>query len=190
MNIGIYGGSFNPIHNGHIALARQILNRLSLDEVWMMVSPQNPLKQTSSDLLDDSKRWEMTCVALQNEPGLRACDLEFHLPKPSYTWHTLQTLSQENPEHTFTLIIGADNWQLFPRWYHSDDILRNYPIAVYPRKGTPIRVEDLPKGVTLVDMERYDVSSTDIRRRIREGLPFEHLLPEPIHRMAQKYYGA
>ena len=190
MKIGIYGGSFNPIHNGHIALARQMLRKLPLDEVWMMVSPQNPLKQSDSDLLEDRKRWEMTDTALRDEAGLKACDLEFRLPKTSYTWHTLQALEEEHPDNQFTLIIGADNWQLFPRWYHSADILSRYPVAIYPRTGFPLCADDLPEGVTLVNTELYDVSSTDIRRRIREGLPYEHLIPKAIHRLAQKYYGA
>lgn len=190
MKIGIYGGSFNPIHNGHIALARQMLRNLPLDEVWMMVSPQNPLKQSDSDLLDDRKRWEMTEAALRDEEKLKACALEFNLPKPSYTWRTLQALSNEHPDDRFTLIIGADNWQLFPRWYHSDDILRHYSIAIYPRTGFPVSVADLPEGVTLVNTELYDISSTDIRRRIRQGRPYEHLIPKAIHRLAQKYYGA
>lgn len=186
--IGIYGGSFNPIHNGHIALARQIQRQACLDEVWMMVSPQNPLKQGDNDLLDDQLRWEMTCEALKDEPGLRACDVELQLPKPSYTWHTLQVLERQYPDEAFTLVIGADNWQLFPRWYHSNDILKRYPVVVYPREGYPIKQDDLPENVLLMDTELYLVSSTDIRRRIREGLPIDQLVPKAIAARATRYY--
>ncbi len=186
--IGIYGGSFNPIHNGHIALARQIQRQACLDEVWMMVSPQNPLKQGDNDLLDDQLRWEMTCEALKDEPGLRACDVELQLPKPSYTWHTLQVLERQYPDEAFTLVIGADNWQLFPRWYHSNDILKRYPVVVYPREGYPIKQNDLPENVLLMDTELYLVSSTDIRRRIREGLPIDQLVPKAIAARAIRYY--
>lgn len=186
--IGIYGGSFNPIHNGHIALARQIQRQACLDEVWMMVSPQNPLKQGDNDLLDDQLRWEMTCEALKDEPGLRACDVELQLPKPSYTWHTLQVLERQYPDEAFTLVIGADNWQLFPRWYHSNDILKRYPVVVYPREGYPIKQNDLPENVLLMDTELYPVSSTDIRRRIREGLPIDQLVPKTIAARATRYY--
>ena len=113
-SIGIFGGSFNPIHKGHVALARQLLRRAQLDEVWFLVSPQNPLKPQSL-LLDDNMRLEMARLALKDEPHLVASDYEFHLPRPSYTWNTLQHLSQDYPQHRFTLIIGADNWQLFSR---------------------------------------------------------------------------
>ena len=178
MNIGIYGGSFNPIHRGHIALARQIRRKAHLDEVWFMVSPLNPLKADRGDLLPDELRLALVRKALEGEEGLVACDYEFHLPRPSYTWDTLQALSRDFPQHTFTLVIGADNWLVFDRWAHTADIMAHYPIVIYPREGSPIDVDALPESVRLVQMPLYNVSSTDVRQRIREGRPVRRLLPK------------
>ena len=105
--VGIFGGSFNPIHTGHIALAKSLCEKAGLDEVWFMVSPMNPFKKTATDLLDDHLRLEMVEKALEKEPQLKACDYEFRLPKPSYTWHTLQAISQEFTDIEFTLLIGG-----------------------------------------------------------------------------------
>ena len=178
--IGIYGGSFNPIHKGHIALAKQILRRARLDEVWFMVSPLNPFKVADSDLLDDHLRLQMAQKALAEEPGLRACDYEFHLPRPSYTWDTLQALQRDYPDYEFVLVIGADNWLKFGRWYHSADLLENYNIVVYARENSPVDVATLPSNVTFVDTRLYRMSSTDIRRRIREDRPIKRLVPAAI----------
>ena len=130
---GIYGGSFNPVHHGHLQLARTLLREAGLDEVWFMVSPQNPLKQ-QSELLDDDKRLELVRLALQGEPGLVACDYEFHLPRPSYTYDTLSAMRRDFPDCSFTLLIGADNWADFQHWYKHDAILAEYPIMVYPHR--------------------------------------------------------
>ena len=177
MRIGLFGGSFNPIHNGHIALARQMVEKGRLDEVWFMVSPQNPLKK-QDDLAPDDVRLEWAREALKDEPQLLAKDYEFHLPRPSYTWDTLQALSRDFPQHTFTLVIGADNWLVFDRWAHTADIIAHYPIVIYPREGSPIDVDALPESVRLVQMPLYNVSSTDVRQRIREGRPVRRLLPK------------
>lgn len=188
--VGIYGGSFNPIHRGHIALARQMLRKAHLDEVWFLVSPLNPFKQASTDLLDDQTRLKLTRQALADEPRLVASDYEFHLPRPSYSWDTLQALSRDYPEHEFVLVIGADNWLAFDRWYHAEDILDSYPIVIYPREGCPIDAATLPPTVQLVKTRLYNVSSTDIRRRIREGRPVRRLLPPAIHDAAVAAYSA
>lgn len=162
---GIFGGSFNPIHNGHISLARQLREKTGLDEVWLMVSPQNPLKQ-SADLLDDSIRMEMARLALEGVEGIVASDYEMHLPKPSYTWNTLQGLSRDYPDREFVLLMGGDNWALFDRWYHAEDIKNNYEIAVYTR--TP--------GETGF----IDISSTEIRQRIKAGKGIRRLVPKVV----------
>jgi len=162
---GIFGGSFNPIHNGHIALARQLKEREGLDEVWLMVSPQNPLKQSAS-LLSDEARLEMARKALEGVEGIIASDYEMHLPRPSYTWNTLQALSRDYPEREFVLMIGGDNWQLFDRWYRADDIKARYPIVVYTR--------------TPGDEGFIDISSTEVRQRVRDGRSIRSLVPPAV----------
>ena len=177
---GIFGGSFNPIHNGHVTLARLLMEKAGLDEVWLMVSPQNPLKQ-AGDLLDDEARLEMVRAALKKEPRIIACDYEMHLPKPSYTWNTLQALSHDYPDREFVLMIGGDNWRLFDRWYHAEDIRKNYQIVVYPREWKVEGTFNLPL---------LDISSTDIRQRIREGKSIRGLVPRSVEYLIRKrgYY--
>ena len=162
---GIFGGSFNPIHNGHIILARQLKERAGLDEVWLMVSPQNPLKQHAG-LLADEARMEMARKAVEGEAGIVASDYEMQLPRPSYTWNMLQALSRDYPDREFVLMIGGDNWELFDRWYRAEDIRRHYEIVVYTR--------------TPGDPGFIDISSTEIRRRIREGLSIGELVPAAV----------
>ena len=188
MKIGIFGGSFNPIHTGHIALARQILTLSGLDEVWLMVSPQNPLKQGRSDLLDDQLRYQLARLALHGEEGIIASDYELHLPKPSYTWNTLEHLKEDFPDDTFTLIIGGDNWELFPRWYKAGDILREHRIVVYPRRGSALDRSTLPPSVAVAETELLDVSSTEIRRRISQRQSISGLVPAVIETLVSSVY--
>lgn len=184
--VGIFGGSFNPIHTGHIALAKSLCEKACLDEVWFMVSPMNPFKKTATDLLDDHLRLEMVEKALEHEPQLKACDYEFRLPKPSYTWHTLQAISKDYPENEFTLLIGGDNWAAFDKWYHHDDILAHYPIVVYPRQGASIG--NVPEGVTIVETPLLNISSTEIRKRIKEEESIRGMVPECIEQLAVRNY--
>lgn len=177
--IGIFGGSFNPIHNGHIALCKAFLEQCDIDEVWLMVSPQNPLKQ-NVELLDDDQRLALTQKALEGEERIKACDYEFHLPRPSYTWNTLQALGKDYPDHRFTLLIGGDNWACFDRWYRCEDILNNYSIAVYPRTGSEIDAKLLPSNVSLINTPLFDISSTEIRQRVASGQPISGMVPETI----------
>ena len=130
-----------------------------------MVSPQNPLKQ-ASDLLDDEKRMQMARLALENEPHIIASDYEMYLPKPSYTWNTLQALSKDYPDREFVLLMGGDNWALFDRWYHAEDIKKNYRIVVYDRTpGQPGFI---------------NISSTEIRERIKAGKGIRRLVPKAV----------
>ena len=177
--IGIFGGFFNPIHNGHIALAQAVLRQCALDEVWLMVSPQNPLKRDATDLLDDQLRLEMAQRALEGVEGVVACDYEFRLPKPSYTWNTLRCLSKDYPDCTFSLLIGGDNWARFERWHHWKDILRCYDVIVYPRDNYP----------GTIDVPLLDVSSTEIRQRVRTGESIKGLVPPAIAPLVREYYG-
>ena len=188
--IGIFGGSFNPIHVGHIAIARELLSLAHLDEVWFLVSPLNPFKKAATDLLDDDKRLLLTQRALLGEPRLKASDYEFRLPKPSYTWNTLQHLKADYPDKQFVLIIGADNWLAFDRWAHPDYILSNFDIAVYARPDCPIDPATLPSPVHLYNMGLFDISSTAIRARIRQGQPITGMVPSPIESLCVKYYSS
>ena len=186
-SIGIFGGSFNPIHNGHVALARQLLDVVGLDEIWFMVSPHNPLKN-QNDLIDDNLRLKMTEVALKYEPQLKASGYEFAMPRPSYMWHTLQSLGKDYPGREFVLLIGADNWLCFKRWYEWRKILDNYRIVIYPRTGSSIDAASLPAGVRLVDTGLFDISSTEIRRKVKVGEPISHLVPYEVAGMVEEYY--
>jgi nicotinate-nucleotide adenylyltransferase len=191
---GIFGGSFNPIHNGHISLARQLREKAGLDEVWLMVSPQNPLKQ-QADLLDDEKRMQMVRLALENEPHIIASDYEMHLPKPSYTWNTLQALSKDYPDREFVLMMGGDNWALFDHWYHHEDILKNYQIVIYPRRITQgvrnVVLSNATDSTTfltpcVIEAELLDISSTEIRARIKARKGIRRLVPKAVADLIQK----
>ena len=172
---GIYGGSFNPIHLGHVSLAKALAESSLVDEMWLLVSPQNPFK-ANANLLDDETRLRLTRLAVNDVPGVEVCDREFFLPRPSYMFNTLTALSREHPDREFVLVIGADNWERFPDWYRSSDILAAYRVIIYPRPGFVL--PDVPKGVTIADTPLLDISSTAIRCRIAndpdydgEGLP-------------------
>lgn len=172
---GIYGGSFNPIHLGHVSLAKALAESSLVDEMWLLVSPQNPFK-ANANLLDDETRLRLTRLAVNDVPGVEVCDREFFLPRPSYMFNTLTALSREHPDREFVLVIGADNWERFPDWYRSSDILAAYRVIIYPRPGFVL--PDVPQGVTIADTPLLDISSTAIRRRIAndpdydgEGLP-------------------
>lgn len=184
---GIYGGSFNPIHRGHISLAKAFLCEAGLDEVWFVVSPQNPFK-VNQQLLDDRWRLRLVEVALENEQNLKACDYEFHLPKPSYMWNTLQQMSRDYPDRTFTLLIGGDNWTSFSRWYHAQDILDNYQLAVYPRQGDPINPATLPENVQLLDAKLLDISSTEVRQHLATGQPIDTLVPPQVAALIREHH--
>ena len=185
LTTGIFGGSFNPVHNGHIELARRLLDLAGLDEVWFVVSPQNPFKRNER-LLDDALRLEMVRLALAGEPRMTASDCEFRLPRPSYMWHTLQSLAEEYPDREFVLLIGADNWARFDEWFAAKDILANHHIVVYPREGTRLDASSLPPGVTLADTGLIPGSSTEIRCLIANNQPIDGLVPPVVAEFIRK----
>lgn len=184
MKIGILGGSFNPIHNGHVALARHLLEEAALDEVWLMVSPQNPLKRQQG-LMDEQRRLTLARKALKGESRIKASDFEFSMPKPSYTYDTLRRLSAAFPDDEFTLLIGADNWERFPEWRNHDEILRDYDVVVYPRSGSTVDVASLPPRVRVVDTPLYDISSTEVRSRLERGESVKGMVPDAVLGMLQ-----
>ena len=164
MRIAVFGGSFNPVHYGHVAIAKSVVESGLVDEVWLMVSPRNPLKK-DSDLMADRKRLQLARQAVKGMKGVKVSDFEMHLPKPSYTYITLRRLREAYPDAVFSLLIGGDNWLIFDRWKNAEEILRSTPIIIYPRKGSPIDVATLPPNVTFLDMPLYNISSTEIRAK-------------------------
>ena len=173
--VGIFGGSFNPVHIGHLALANYLCEYEGLDEVWFLVTPRNPLKQDDT-LLDDALRLRLVQLATAGYPKFRASDFEFRLPRPSYTVNTLEQLREAYPENTFHLIVGSDNWQLFHRWYRWEEILSRHPLLVYPRAGYPVDEASLPAGVRLSKAPLFEVSSTFIRKALSEGRDVRYFL--------------
>lgn len=182
---GIFSGSFNPIHIGHLALANYLCEYSNLDEIWFLVSPHNPLKK-QTDLWDDHLRLELVRLAIADYPKFRASDFEFHLPRPSYTIHTLNALQKAYPDREFILIIGADNWHLFPRWYKAEDILRQHHIMIYPRPGFIIDSTVLPSSVQLVDTPLLEISSTFIRQALDEGRDIRYFLHPAVYKHLNK----
>lgn len=175
MRIGIFGGSFNPIHLGHIALAQAAVKQQLVDEVWLMVSPLNPLK-VNKFILEENLRLLLANKALAASVAVKASDFEFHLERPSYTWKTLAALEAEYPEHEFALIIGGDNWAIFDRWVKADLMRARYNIYVYPREGSPILPDAEGRMPTaVIDAPLYPFSSTDIRQAIADEASDEHL---------------
>lgn len=187
--IGIYGGSFNPIHTGHISLAKHILSAAGLDGVWLVVSPQNPLKTGNGSLINDEVRLRLARKALEGIPSISVSDCEFHMPRPSYMWNTLHHLSETNPDISFSLIIGADNWLDFDRWYHARDIIATYNVIIFPRDGYPVDATKLPKGVTLVNTPLFPISSTEIRQKVARGESISGLVPTVIEEEVWQVYG-
>lgn len=167
LKTGIFSGSFNPIHIGHLALANYLCEYEGLEEIWFMVSPQNPLK-AQTELWSDELRLKLVELSISGYPHFQASDFEFHLPRPSYSVHTLEKLREVYPEREFYFIIGADNWLRIDRWYQSERIIKENQIIIYPRPGFPVKEEELPETVRLVHSPVFEISSTFIREALNE----------------------
>lgn len=178
MQIGLYFGSFNPIHTGHLIIASHVLNETPLDRIWFVVSPQNPLK-ASSTLLNEYHRLHLVQLAVEPDIRLKASDVEFTLPKPSYTSHTLTYLSEKYPQHQFSIIMGSDSFQNLPNWKNPETILSNYPILVYVRPGFET-VNNTSANVTTLAAPLLQISATHIREAIQAGKSIKYLVPEAI----------
>ncbi|MFN3530062.1 MAG: nicotinate (nicotinamide) nucleotide adenylyltransferase [Bacteroidia bacterium] len=177
---GLFFGSFNPIHIGHLILAEYFATQTDLDEVWLVVTPQNPLKKKDS-LLDQYLRLDLVQRSVADNPKLRATDVEFKLDKPSYTIHTLVHLREKHPDRSFTLIMGEDNLVSFPRWKNHEQILQQFDVMVYPRVGQhPSELAGHPR-VQLVQAPVIEISSSQIRQYLKAGQSVRYLLPESIH---------
>jgi nicotinate-nucleotide adenylyltransferase len=176
MKTGLYFGSFNPIHIGHLAIANFMIEFTDLDQLWFVVSPQNPLKEKRS-LLKDYHRLEMVRLAVEDDDRFRASDIEFKLPTPSYTIDTLAYLEEKNPGREFQLVMGADGLRTFHKWKHAELIVKKYHRLIYPRPGKGMDTSSELLNATLVNAPLMEISSSIIRKAIREGKDVRHLVP-------------
>lgn len=182
MKIGIFSGSFNPVHTGHLMVANYCAQFCGLDRVWLMVSPCNPLKADRA-LMPQQERLEMCRMAVESCPRVIASDFEFSLPVPSYTYRTLTQLREKFPDDDFTLIIGADNWLCFEKWRDWQKILRDFHVLIYPRPGYPLDAAKLPSGVRMVsdpDAPLALISSTFVREAMGQGKSVAWFIPPQV----------
>jgi len=193
MNIGLYFGTFNPIHVGHMVIANHMANYTELDQVWIVVSPQNPLKKKKS-LLDDYHRLAIVQIAVEDNDNLKVSDIEFKLPQPSYTSNTLVYIQEKYPQHSFSLIMGEDNLRTFHKWKNYEDIISNHKLYIYPRVLTELEETDTNKlshsgnnlknnpNVIFCDAPVMKISASFIRTAIKENKNVKYLLTEPVHK--------
>jgi nicotinate (nicotinamide) nucleotide adenylyltransferase len=180
MFVGLYFGSFNPVHNGHLQIAEEMLRQVGLDELWFVVSPQNPLKEVVG-LASNSDRLAMLQLALAEvKLPIKVSDVEFALSTPSYTYRTLEVLSERHPEDKFALIMGSDNLAVIEKWKEYKHLLENYPIYFYPRQGDNSEALVKAYGAHRVDSEFLDISSTQIRELIENSSPIDDFLPKAV----------
>lgn len=182
---GLYFGSFNPIHVGHLIIAEYFIENSDLDEIWFVVSPQNPLKKKKT-LLDDRQRLHLVNLAIEDDIRFKACDVEFSLPKPSYTSYTLQVLREKYPNREFCLILGEDNLQTFDKWFNYEYILENYHLYVYPRPGYSSQKFSEHDNVKLINAPQIEISSTFIRDSIKNKKSVKYMMPEKVFNYIDK----
>ncbi|MGV3760926.1 nicotinate (nicotinamide) nucleotide adenylyltransferase [Parapedobacter sp.] len=178
--IGLFFGSFNPIHTGHLIIANYMANYTELDEVWLVVTPHNPLKKKDS-LINQYDRLEMVNLAIEKAENIRSCTIEFSLPQPSYTIDTLTHLNEKYPEKAFVLIMGSDNLVSFHKWKNYEMILRSHRILVYPRPDFPTPAEFVGhSAVTITDTPLMEFSSTFIRNAVKTGKDILYFVPDGV----------
>jgi nicotinate-nucleotide adenylyltransferase len=181
MKIGIFGGTFNPIHIGHAIIARCALEHGDLDQLWFMVTPLNPFKEVAPAQVTDRDRLLMTQMVARRIPRCSTSAFEFDLPRPSYSVNTLRALREKFPQHEFSLIIGADNWVAFDRWKDPDEILQHHQVMVYPRLGYDMALPPSRSSrVTAIDAPIIEISSTLVRQRAAAGLDVSFLVPDDV----------
>lgn len=178
MKIGLYFGSFNPIHHGHLIIAKHILEHTDLQQIWFVVSPQNPLKP-SNGLLNEYHRLHLVNLAIEGEPEFKASDIEFRLPKPSYTIDTLTYLQEKYPTHEFTVLMGSDSFENLSKWKNPEQLLKNYHIVVYERPGHTVQVP-IPQQVTILKAPLLEISATHIRQSIKNNKSIRFLVPDSV----------
>ncbi len=179
MNIGLYFGSFNPVHIGHMAIANYIVEYTDIDQLWFVVSPHNPLKDKKS-LLPEHQRLELAKLAINDDPRFKASSVEFELPQPSYTIDTLVYLNRQFPNHQFTIIIGSDNLIRFHKWKNYERLLKEYRIIVYPRPVFDETATTRFKNVEIVRAPYLELSSSFIREAIQAGKDVQHFMPPAV----------
>ena len=179
-NIGLYFGSFNPIHIGHLIIASYILQYTELSKIWFVVSPHNPLKEKKT-LLGNIHRLAMVNMAIEDNPDFKSCDIEFSLPLPSYTVNTLAVLKEKYPDKNFNLILGSDNLETFEKWRNYEDIINNHKLYVYPRPGSIGGKLNNHSSVIQVDAPMIEISSSFIRKAVKEKKDFRYYLPEKVY---------
>jgi nicotinate-nucleotide adenylyltransferase len=177
---GLFFGSFNPIHTGHMVIAGYMLNFTDLDEVWMVISPHNPLKDKKT-LLADHHRYAMVQIAIEYNPRIRACNIEFKLPQPSYTIDTLVRLEEKYPDHQFVLIAGTDIFPTFHKWKNYETLLENYKFYIYSRPGFDAGTYASHPHVVIFDSPLMEISSSFIRRAIDEGRDIRYFVPDKVY---------
>lgn len=187
MKIGLFFGSFNPIHIGHMALANYFIEYSDLDKLWFVISPHNPLKKKES-LLNDQFRLEMVEHAIEKDARFLACDIEFHMPQPSYTIDTLSYLSEKHPRDNFILIMGSDGLPHFHKWKNYQEIIKHYTRFIYPRKThVPIDYSKHSNTRLLEEAPIIEISSSFIRNSMKEGKDVRHFLPAKVFEYIEKY---
>jgi nicotinate-nucleotide adenylyltransferase len=188
MKIGLYFGSFNPIHVAHLIIANHILNEKYAEKVWFVVSPQNPFKE-ESNLLNEYHRLHLVRLAIEDDARIKASDIEFSLPKPSYTTATLAYLADKYPEHEFCIIMGSDSFQNLHKWKNYEVIVKNYPLCVYLRPGFEV-INKIGANLQIMDAPLLQLSSTQIRKYIKEGRSVRYMIPDKVLEEIEKggYY--